>query len=81
MALNTKSTHYYWKKISDIVTFIHKKINILSESTLLKETDNGQIINFPMMTTYDVSKTLQKSEEIVLGHLDQKRKTHNQQIK
>ena len=61
--------------MSDLVTFIHKTLNIPSKSTLIREIGNRKFETFTMITKNNVTKYSQKLEANALGQLDQKSNT------
>ena len=53
-------------KIANMVTFIHKTPNIPTKATLVKEIENRQLANLPMMTKTNVTKYLQNWRKLSL---------------
>ena len=63
----------------DLAQFHHASLGSPVPSTLLAAIDAGFLSSFPRITTQLVNKHLPKSIQTGKGHMDQERKTYNQQ--
>ena len=60
--------------MSDLTQYLHAACFSPTPSMLIKAINNGHFTTWPGFTTEAVKKHLPKSDAMVKGHLDQKRK-------